>query len=93
MKLKPCPFCGGEAKVSLFLGNYGVACTECLGAILPARKMTKTEAIEEWNTRKPMEKIINHLAVERAKALYLCDNNSRYKGYDKAIEIVKGGAE
>jgi len=50
-KLKPCPFCGGEAKLNLLLGNYCVTCTECMGAIFPARGMTKEEAIEAWNRR------------------------------------------
>ena len=50
-ELKPCPFCGGTAKVSLFLGNYCVTCTECMGAISPARKQTKEEAIKAWNRR------------------------------------------
>lgn len=60
-KLLPCPFCGGEAEISLYLGNYGVACTECMGAIFPARGMTKGEAIKAWNTRKPMERILERL--------------------------------
>ena len=61
IKLLPCPFCGGEAELSLFLGNYHVTCTKCLGAIFPARGMLKGEAIEAWNTRKPMERIVERL--------------------------------
>ena len=50
-ELKPCPFCGGEAKINLFLGNYCVACNNCMGAILPAKGMTEEEAVTAWNTR------------------------------------------
>lgn len=48
---KPCPFCGGKAKVKLMLGNYGIACTKCLGCIFPDRNQTEEEAIEAWNRR------------------------------------------
>lgn len=50
--LKPCPFCGGKAEVTLFLGNYIVACKCCPGATFPCKGMTKEEAIEAWNKRK-----------------------------------------
>lgn len=50
-ELKPCPFCGGKAETNLLLGNYCITCTRCMGAIFPARGMTKEEAIEAWNRR------------------------------------------
>ena len=50
-QLKPCPFCGGKAKVILFMRNYGVACTKCLGGIVPHHEQTKHEAIKAWNRR------------------------------------------
>ena len=77
VELKPCPFCGGEAKINLFLGNYCVTCKECTGAIFPVRGMTKEEAIEDWNTRKPMEQIVERL--ERQQEEYC----------ELAIEIIK----
>ena len=49
--LKPCPFCGGEAKITLLIGNYGVGCTKCPGAVFNCRRQTKEEAIEAWNRR------------------------------------------
>lgn len=51
VELKKCPFCGGEAEINLFLGNYCVTCTECMGSIFPAKGMTKEEAIKAWNRR------------------------------------------
>lgn len=50
-ELKPCPFCGGKAKINLFLGNYCVTCDSCPGAIFPCRGMKKKEAIKAWNRR------------------------------------------
>ena len=50
-KLKPCPFCGGEAIVNLLLGKYCITCTGCMGGIFPASWQTREEAIEAWNRR------------------------------------------
>ena len=49
--LKRCPFCGGEAEVTLFLGNYIVACKGCPGSTFPCKGMTEEEAVEAWNRR------------------------------------------
>ena len=83
-KLKRCPFCGGEARVNIFLGNYWVTCENCMGAIFPAIGMTEEEAIKVWNTRKPMERIVERLEEEKS------DWNDDYNvPIKKAIEIVK----
>lgn len=50
-ELKPCPFCGGKAEINIFLSNYCVTCTECLGCIFPAKGQKEKEAIEAWNRR------------------------------------------
>jgi len=50
-ELKPCPFCGGEAEVKFFLGNYFVACKGCPGSTFPYKGMTEEEAVEAWNRR------------------------------------------
>ena len=101
-RLLSCPFCGGEAKINIFLGNYCVTCTECMGAIFPSRGMKKEEAIKAWNTRKPMETIVERLEEEIKKCdrnyrEYMCDfyvegmaaaRSTKY-GMNKAIEIIK----
>lgn len=53
LKLKPCPFCGGEAFVHM-LGNeiakgYYIACDECGAKTIVFGY--EAEAIEEWNRR------------------------------------------
>lgn len=62
-ELKPCPFCGGEAKVEIGLHNFDdaqVDCQQC-GASGPlhdeapfrdgARDYNRAEAIAAWNQR------------------------------------------
>lgn len=46
-ELKPCPFCGGEAR--LVLSRRMVACYKCCSSTKYADSMQ--EAIEAWNTR------------------------------------------
>ena len=49
-KLKPCPFCGGEASMYIaYDDGYYVCCDEC-GCGLPVYN-TEEEAIEAWNRR------------------------------------------
>lgn len=95
--LKPCPFCGGEAKkVAKEINGVGylmVTCSRC-GAGSPVFKATYRRTIDEnnpaikaWNTRKPMDEIVEKL-----------DGTFDHWGLDggkKDImrEIVKGGAE
>lgn len=57
MELKPCPFCGGKARIANH--SYGVAsvvvCQQC--HVLFAFPWNKTETVndlyEEWNRRDP----------------------------------------
>ena len=54
-KLKPCPFCGGKARVQghEFIGygdTFGVVCLNC-GAETRQFYVTENEAIEAWNRR------------------------------------------
>lgn len=51
-KIKPCPFCGSEAKISkTYLDSYWISCPEC-GAEQGYAYISVEEALEHWNTRK-----------------------------------------
>lgn len=93
-KLLPCPFCGGEAKWSNALHNY-IECKEC--GFETIWYDTEAEAITIWNTRKPMERIVERLEAEKGESVMYCHARmsgrtlrfGRNIGIDKAIEIVK----
>lgn len=99
-ELRRCPFCGGEAEIrkevdTSFMDGvafvaYKVVCSKCWASPLPNNYYgDKQEAIDRWNRRKPIDEIVEQLEVEKERALELFDGNSRYKGYARAIEIVK----
>ncbi|HIE5244287.1 TPA: Lar family restriction alleviation protein [Proteus mirabilis] len=48
-KLKPCPFCGGKAKITGYL-LYEIKCGRCR-VTLPQRY--ESDAIAAWNRRAP----------------------------------------
>ena len=107
-ELKPCPFCGGEAVINVIephehvvvnLPPYpGGAFIECTGCTCAMSGQSEEEVIEAWNTRKPMDKVVERL---EEKAYYfgsvfdVNDGNERSKvvELDTAIKIVKGGLD
>lgn len=109
-KLKPCPFCGGEAVLRYIkphthyivdMPDYGggafIECTECTCGISAE---TEDGAIKAWNTRKPMDRIVEQLEenadyepVDFDCGDVACTAIDYFIALDTAIEIVKGGAE
>lgn len=72
MKLKPCPFCGGEANIqedNLF-GTFIPYCPNCLTQ--KGRFSSRESAIEAWNRREPMDKIVEQLK-QLSIGTVLCD--------------------
>ena len=86
IKLKPCPFCGGEFHIDVCGMIYIPKCKKCGCKLAGCR--TQEEAIEEANTRKPMERII-----ERIKSFP--HGYFNVETMEELIEIVKeeGGIE
>ena len=83
IKLLPCPFCGGEARL-MNIDDYGhevcinyedeldvdcsfVHCYNCDMDFMPHTE-TAREVLEAWNTRKPMERILKQLETSAINA-------------------------
>ena len=90
IKLLPCPFCGGEAKfeINREMGGtqYQVLCTKCPTTVGRYWFWKKEDAINSWNTRKPMQDIVERLE-DMYQPCYLCREDRC--AIDRAIEIVK----
>ena len=74
--LKRCPFCGGEAKIDKTTSNaVEVACSECSAStpLFWAFIGGEEKAIEAWNTRKPMERIMERLEWLRKRNIELSE--------------------
>lgn len=91
MKLKPCPFCGGEATIwsgpiedDYFNTYYDVYCTEC--NCMTPKFHTEESAITFWNRREPIDEIVEQL--EELSKYEVVENK-----FKKAIEIVKKGGQ
>ena len=90
-KLKNCPFCGGGFRVN-YRGAYEHDVSDC---ILKGIEIRNAAEIKAWNTRKPMDRIVEQL--EKCSETYCKeygyapDENVLY--LPDAIAIVKGGAE
>ena len=94
IKLLPCPFCGGEFQINVGGMIYIPKCKKCGCTLAGCR--TEEEAIEEVNTRKPMERIIERLeGIVVQRVAWFGKKDEICIGVDKAIEMVKeeGGIE
>ena len=107
-ELKRCPFCGGEArmhKTAFLKYEVEVVCKNCGARTLTHSSASFSDAnmnaIKAWNTRKPMERIVERLEEKlrlaeeekdrcAIKALPYYDNVKGYAtGMHNAIEIAK----
>ena len=91
-RLKRCPFCGGEAELVGFK-YYWVDCKKCHNGTQAYK--TEKEAIQAWNTRKPVDDVVEALEkrLEEQFKLYAIafdpEDRGGYDAYNDAIEIVK----
>ena len=102
--LRKCPFCGGEAKIDKTITNtVSVECTVCHASsriILCTEGDIEQKAIKAWNTRKPMERIVERLEEYRDDFMNdvyeelredadNCRANRIIDRFDEVTEIVK----
>ena len=98
-RLKPCPFCGGEGKLEINreMGGtqYQVLCTNCPTTVGRHWFWKKEDAINSWNTRKPMDRIVERLEAEKYRGMESLEpiRVAFNFGINKAIEIVKEGGK
>ena len=99
-KLLPCPFCGGEAEMTWQRHGfdtmlYWIFCREC--GCKQCSSIHKEAVINAWNTRKPMERIVEGLEEERKYSFeYFREDEGQFrKGLREAIRIIKkaGGTD
>ena len=91
-KLLPCPLCSEEVilldlcKEHNFINIPRIICTSC-GLELSSHSTEKL--IKKWNTRKPMERIVEQLEV-----LHELVNDNQKLAVSQAMDIVrKGGVD
>lgn len=58
-ELKCCPFCGGKAEIRHNVLWYWVQCKIC--GVHSKDSANKDMVIEQWNTRKPIDRIVEEL--------------------------------
>ena len=98
-RILPCPFCGGEAKLMRFPKcerKYVVICEneQCMASV-GNYSYSKEKAIKAWNTRKPLERIVERLeeqAEECRKYWQEFGDEDSFGGmnaYCAAVKIVK----
>ena len=97
-----CPFCGGEAELITTYDTEMVRCKKCFGKTqtftgdyYDEGQMCGMYAIPAWNTRKPMQNIVERLREKAKEPMYQHHGDNYYVGIYDAIEIVKeeGGIE
>ena len=94
-RLRECPCCGGEAVIRY--DNCNKAYIECKHGCVrtPSYWNNLAIVIKTWNTRKPMERIVERLEQMKLIRVEQCHEDYELElitegHFDDAIEIVKG---
>lgn len=94
-ELKRCPFCGGEVRfVKTGCSSRGkighLYCDGCKESFFKNdRWHTESELYEKWNTRKPLERVIERLEKEKSNLTTWAEDEAYKLAINKAIEIIK----
>lgn len=95
IELKPCPFCGSEAEPvkahTSYKTPYVIVCKAC-GASVGNFAETKEKAIEAWNRREPIDKIVKQLRKHEIKWI-AAHNYAMAMTYGGAIRIIQKGGK
>ena len=88
VRLKPCPFCGGKARIKPLLTSNGVedkikTCIGCIECKIDITASRFADAVRRWNTRHSDEREdtfveVNGVWIEKIKK----DNDTRTKAMD-----------
>lgn len=100
IKLKPCPFCGGEA----IIDREDIFCDAChLSMKIDDRlyngeaesyEEAKEQAIKAWNTRKPIDDIVERLKkAESVKNFGSRNSGNLLIPLNDAIDIVRNAGK
>ena len=79
--IKKCPLCGGEATICSF---FFVQCSKC--GLSTLTYLTESEAIKVWNTRTPIDRIIEQFEEQKSREKPYTVANLLW---NIAIQIVK----
>lgn len=67
-KLKPCPFCGGEAKIMKMGYPHWIYCLEC-GAKVHGGTTSEKDSIKAWNRRAEPKRTVRRIHGMALEAL------------------------
>ena len=92
-KLLPCPFCGSDRLYIAERNYFGrkfatVNCIECHISQTGDGFETREEAIEQWNTRKPVERIMQQLEDVKSEYEQMANNSFDAKEWQEDIELL-----
>lgn len=98
-RLRECPICGHIAEMRTHENFYYIQCSLC--GLRTQCFFDENRAIKFWNTRRPIDKIVEHLEELRDDAEMHTGSYEDYDEYEQgkaiafeeAIKIIKAGGK